>query len=536
TAGERPAPLPECPLCGGVFNNLNLAESEQKKLESIIWSKDYQQSRTGNSWHRHALLKEKLGRPALELSQAWLEAAWASPEVQKRSALAKAAEYLENHLLVTESLEVSDELHLKLADLYRQLGDFTRATQALARIKDPSLSQKVRLEKSLILTKSTASTAVPDGNRLHQAIRSHDLSMVRQLAGHRQLQKETDSHGRTPLLLAVELNQSGTVSSMIESGIDPQAPGTVAALHFAAGKALSNICRLLIEAGVSFEQRDSGGNNLLHLVCAGDSSARLELAKYLIEAGININQRNFADLTPFHVAATSSSATMLKLLVKNGAKLNARLPDGRTALFICRNDLIKTLFDLGIDYHAVDNQGQTAFIHALLTGNRPRINEFKSTGHFGSILSEKDNSRKFWQAIKENDVTDFKKMIELQPDLVKLKEISLGECPLHLAVLQENHEMIELLLQKEAEPDCTNDYNRTPLHYAAMKGNLKIVKQLNEAGANIHAVDARGSTPLHEAASAGAIEVFNYLVNLGAADSTGNNAGKSPKELLKNNN
>ncbi len=536
TVGERPPPLPECPLCGGVFHNLSIAEAEQKKLEAAIWSKEYQQSRTGNSWHRHALLKEKLGRPAIELAQTWLEAAWASQGEQKRDAMTRAVRYFENHLIAEEGRENSEELLLKLADLYRQLGDFAKAASIVEKIKDPALSRKVRLEKSLIDEKTTASTAVPNGNSLHKAIRENNLSLIRKLAGQKQLHQEKNSQGLTPLQLAVEYNQPKAVASIISGAIDPASPDALSSLHYAAKNGMVNICRLLIEAGVKHDQRDAAGNNLLHLACAGDSVDRIELAKFLIEKGININQRNFADLTPFHVAATCGNHQLLELLTKNGARVNARLPDGRTALFICRNDLIKHLFDLGINYQAFDNQGQTAFVQALLVGSHQRVAEFKKTGRFGLALSENDHIQKFWHAIKENNLTKLKKMIDENEKIVDVRVLSFGESPLHLASLQDNHEMVQILLEKHANPNPGNDFNRTPMHYAAMKGNLRIVKLLKEAGANIHAVDARGSTPLHEAASSGAIEVYNYLANSGAADSNLNNSGKSPKDLLEENN
>lgn len=136
-------------------------------------------------------------------------------------------------------------------------------------------------------------------------------------------------------------------------------------------------------------------------------------------------------------------------------------------------------------------------------------------------------------AVTQGKVDVAETILQKKPELINQRELGLGETALHRAVLGEDMAMIDFLLQKGASTTHANHFGRTVLHYAAMGGNLRQVVRLIEAGSDVFALDVRGSTPLHEAAAADATDVYQYLINLGASDSTRNNAGKSAAELLR---
>lgn len=539
--GIKLPPLPECPLCGGVFGNHEFSQDEIRKLEKIIWSGEFQQQRQSSSRARLALLKQKLGRNSLELAQSWLEVAWAEQAEQKTHALQKSAEFFESYLISQGEHHEETEIRLKLADIYRQLGKFALAEKTLKNISaqaESNFTRVLKLEQQLIAEQKTSAIAVPDGNRLHQAIHSNDLPACMKLVEQKKLLNETDLNGRTPLLLATELQNLAALEIIVRAGADltrknragMSAPQLAARNEFARGLAL------MLKAGIDIRQRDPGGNNLLHLACAGSSSQREAMVKMLLARNIDINQRNFSDLTPLHIVTASGSRAMLELLQKNGAKIDARLPDGSSALFICRNELIAPLIELGADIQITSNRGLTAFATALLNGDRARIGEFKKTGRFGIDLSLPQNhsERLFWQTVELGKIDTLAALLAKNPNLVKLREIGLGESALHRAVLLRRHETVQILLQNGADPDIGNDFARTPLHYAAMQDDIRLVKLLTDAGADVLALDIRGSTALHEAAAAGASDIYQLLISLGASDSTKNNAGLSAAELRQN--
>ncbi len=534
--GTKPAPLPECPLCGVVFSESGFSDNEKSKLEKIVWSAEYQKNRKAATWLRLALIKEKLGRSSIDLAQAWLEAAWSMNG--DRQALLKSADYFENYLAIAPDSENNHEVRLKIADIYRQLGDFEKASAMLKKIKpgrESTLNSVLRLEAELIQEENTASVAVPDGNELHRAILADNLEECRRLAKNVELLNEKNRQGLTPLLLATSLSKPIAMKILISNGANlaGKTPSGMTAMQIATRNAFIDGILLLFKAGASTLERDPGGNNLLHLICAGNSQQREAALKFLLRQNIDVNQRNFADLTPLHVVCQSGSENMLRLLVKYGAKIDARLPDGSSALFICRDELILPLIELGANLEIVGNNGLTAFSTALLSGKARRIDEFKKTGKFGRKLTENPDAMELWQHVRSGAIEQTAASIQHNPSLVGFKEAALGESALHLAILTNQEKIVELLLNNGANPDLRNDFGRTALHYAAMKGDIKLTKLLVDAKANIFALDIRGSTPLHEAAAAGATDVYHYLNKLGASDSTKNNSGFSARELYE---
>lgn len=75
-----------------------------------------------------------------------------------------------------------------------------------------------------------------------------------------------------------------------------------------------------------------------------------------------------------------------------------------------------------------------------------------------------------------------------------------GLSPIHIAVAQENPELVAFLLTHGASLDKTGPYGNTPLHEAALKSNekkLNIIEILIIGGANVNKQNELGQTPLH---------------------------------------
>ena len=141
--GTKPPPLPECPLCGGVFADLQRMNLDRKKLENIVWSKEFQGQRQASTWSRLALLKERIALPPNIVAKAWLQASRATTGPEAQTALEKALEQFKIALL-TESGEISSaDIFLQMADVNRQLGRFEQAGAKLALISN---QDKIRLE------------------------------------------------------------------------------------------------------------------------------------------------------------------------------------------------------------------------------------------------------------------------------------------------------------------------------------------------------------------------------------------------------
>lgn len=123
-----------------------------------------------------------------------------------------------------------------------------------------------------------------------------------------------------------------------------------------------------------------------------------------------------------------------------------------------------------------------------------------------------------------------------------------GSTALHIAVTESSPEIVEILLDYDADPNIAGPHGGalylaaqqghlnivtqlidkkailelrvlsgvTPLHAAARKGHLKVVELLCTRGANLNAQSRSGSTPLYLAARNGHMDTASYLISEGA--------------------
>jgi len=94
-----------------------------------------------------------------------------------------------------------------------------------------------------------------------------------------------------------------------------------------------------------------------------------------------------------------------------------------------------------------------------------------------------------------------------------------GATPLHLAVLCDQGEIAQFLIQKGASlsAKAKDEHGGTPLHWAAALGRVEMARRLIDAGADVNAKDDNGFTPLDatgyepESATAAKLEIADLL-------------------------
>ena len=88
--------------------------------------------------------------------------------------------------------------------------------------------------------------------------------------------------------------------------------------------------------------------------------------------------------------------------------------------------------------------------------------------------------------------------------------------PLCMAAEQANHDIVKILLAKNANPDMRIQFEETPLHCASRGGNSEIVQQLIVKKVDIDATDSAGNTSLLIAAKHKRSAVLNTLLLRGS--------------------
>ena len=102
--------------------------------------------------------------------------------------------------------------------------------------------------------------------------------------------------------------------------------------------------------------------------------------------------------------------------------------------------------------------------------------------------------------------------------------------PLHSAANHQNFEVVQKLIEYDADIHAEDDTGWTPLHWASRGHHFKngsVVRLLLEHGANVHARSSGGWTPLYVASFNGALEVVRLLLEHGADVEAKNNEGKT---------
>ncbi|WCJ21636.1 ankyrin repeat family protein [Euphorbia peplus] len=127
----------------------------------------------------------------------------------------------------------------------------------------------------------------------------------------------------------------------------------------------------------------------------------------------------------------------------------------------------------------IDKDGRTVFHHAAIAGNT----------HVCKYLLD-----------------------ELQLDHLNLRDRTLGETPLHQAIMAGHCTTAVYFIEKGANPNIATDAGDTPLHYAVMKGHTKLVHMLISKGADVNA-KSDSTTPLLWAASFGNKKAMKLLLD-----------------------
>lgn len=110
-------------------------------------------------------------------------------------------------------------------------------------------------------------------------------------------------------------------------------------------------------------------------------------------------------------------------------------------------------------------------------------------------------SQNLFAAIRENKIKKVNQILKKNPDVNMKDEEDDGNTPLIISSEDGLKSITELLIQRGAEINKTNNFGETPLMKAAYKGKKDIVDLLIKNGANVNMKDDEGTTPLMWAVS-----------------------------------
>jgi len=175
------------------------------------------------------------------------------------------------------------------------------------------------------------------------------------------------------------------------------------------------------------------------------------------------------------------------------------------------------------------------FIGLISCGKKADENKTTDDKKTDQKVTEKVNPEDFFKAVKDNEIAKVKDYLSKDPTLVKAVTTDfLKETALAIASFDGYKEIVEVLLQKGADPNVYDEMGIPPILGAARTNRGEIIEMLIKNKANVNIKNKSGEeTALHYAAEYNSGDAAKILLANGADKTAKNSSGKTPLDIAK---
>ncbi|XP_065343624.1 uncharacterized protein LOC135941815 [Cloeon dipterum] len=301
---------------------------------------------------------------------------------------------------------------------------------------------------------------------------------------------------------------------------------------------------LLSTKNLSINRQDKDGKTALHYAA---EEGNLGIAQQLLSQRANVLLKDHNGWTALHYAILTNNQVLVQKLIESGADIDSKTKRGETALHLTAykgyTELTQKLIDCGANVNLKNNHGLTCLNFATVNRDQDLLKILlKNNAHVNA------ESQFFGQtALHHAAIQNYPEILEMLVDHdadVNLKDKK-GWTALHIAALyypelsqklldhgadvnskelegwtslhiaaRYNPELCQKLLDHGADVNLKTKFGWTALHFAS-RYNTKLLQKLLYYGANMNVKDKDGWTPLHLTTSYNPKSV-NMLLDHGA--------------------
>ncbi|MFC1783643.1 ankyrin repeat domain-containing protein [Planctomycetota bacterium] len=319
-------------------------------------------------------------------------------------------------------------------------------------------------------------------NALHEAAEAGNIEIAELLISEGIPVDSKDRRNNTPLHLAANadiakflISKGADVNAENQNGLKP--------FHSACLSGNKEIVEFFIDKGADVNARLEGQNQRL----AGRTPTPLflaverdykDLAELLINSGADVNAKTDSGHTALDLAEQNGRTAILKLLLKYGSER------GTSPLFgaVTSGDIeqIKLLISQGADVNAKNIFGHTVLNLACIRDKKEIAELLIDSGADINAINQHIWQKSLHQACQNGYEEIVKLLIDKGADVNEKVRNSMT--PLHLAARNGRKDIVELLIAKGADMNVKNNDGNTPLSLAEINGHTEIVELLRKHG------------------------------------------------------
>jgi ankyrin repeat protein len=297
-----------------------------------------------------------------------------------------------------------------------------------------------------------------------------------------------------------------------------------------------DVLNFMLENGAS-STNEAFHRTPLHVLASRGST---KAVKQLLRRGAKVSAKLPDGMTALHMAATNGHAEVVALLIQGGADVTNKTTDGNTALHLAagngRSKIAELLINAGAEILAKNTQGKTALSWAVSNGSilvvETALRNIKRKDDLLDIditeLCEKlvSSPRSGIPIYVSN--SSMLPPISSQQGICSANRAAVhaeGRTPLMIGVLNECEEISKLLLARNPESvNLMDNHGLTALHFAAGQGATRLLQCLLDHGADTTIVAESELSAIEFAATEGQAEAVRILL-----EHNGENALRYPQ-------